>query len=177
MIGVAAEAAGRPRPTNTRRTVSSHGPQNGLAEGAVKIVRRVASQLVHSGEHNIPIKMARRLWNYASMHACDLLMFWRTKHNGGISTAMKRYAEGKGARNPRWQARVLHIWGCRMVVRDTSGLKRDPRGRDVCFVGVLPAQTEEVLRALKFTPQHTVCSLVSTAPLALLREVCAPQAA
>ena len=45
---------------------------------------------------------------------------------------------------------------------------------DVVFVGVLPKQTEEVLRGLTFEPRHTVVSLVSTAPLSLLHEVCAP---
>ena len=45
---------------------------------------------------------------------------------------------------------------------------------DVVFVGVLPKQCEEVLRALRFEARHTVVSLVSTAPLSLLHEVCAP---
>jgi pyrroline-5-carboxylate reductase len=45
---------------------------------------------------------------------------------------------------------------------------------DVVFIGVLPAQTEEVCRALKFESRHTVVSLVSTAPLSLLQECCAP---
>lgn len=45
---------------------------------------------------------------------------------------------------------------------------------DVVFVGVLPKQTEEVLRALKFEQRHTVVSLVSTATLELLHDVCAP---
>lgn len=45
---------------------------------------------------------------------------------------------------------------------------------DVVFIGVLPKQTEEVLRELKFSAKHTVCSLVSTAPMALLHECCAP---
>ena len=43
---------------------------------------------------------------------------------------------------------------------------------DIIFIGVLPKQCEEVLRALRFEPRHTVVSLVSTAPLALLRECC-----
>lgn len=42
------------------------------------------------------------------------------------------------------------------------------------FIGVLPARTEEVTRALRFEPRHTVVSLVSTAPLHSLREWCAP---
>lgn len=44
----------------------------------------------------------------------------------------------------------------------------------VVFVGVLPKQCEEVLRALKFSPHHVVVSLVSTSPLALLLPACAP---
>ena len=45
---------------------------------------------------------------------------------------------------------------------------------DVVFIGVLPKQAEDVLRALNFEPRHTVVSLISTAPLSLLQEVCAP---
>ena len=45
---------------------------------------------------------------------------------------------------------------------------------DVIFVGVLPKQCEEVLRGLNFDSRHTVVSLVSTAQLAMLKEVCAP---
>jgi pyrroline-5-carboxylate reductase len=45
---------------------------------------------------------------------------------------------------------------------------------DIVFVGVLPKHCEEVLRGLRFQARHTVVSLVSTAPLALLQEVCAP---
>jgi pyrroline-5-carboxylate reductase len=45
---------------------------------------------------------------------------------------------------------------------------------NVVFIGVLPKQCEEVLRALKFTPHHTVVSLVSTSPLSLLVDACAP---
>lgn len=45
---------------------------------------------------------------------------------------------------------------------------------DVVFIGVLPKQTEEVMRALTFTPKHTVVSLVSTAPMQLIRDCCAP---
>ena len=47
---------------------------------------------------------------------------------------------------------------------------------DVIFIGVLPKQTEEVVRALNFKASQTVCSLVSTAPMALLQECCAPVA-
>ena len=47
---------------------------------------------------------------------------------------------------------------------------------DVVFIGVLPKQTEEVIRALKFDKSQTVCSLVSTAPMSLLHECCAPVA-
>lgn len=47
-------------------------------------------------------------------------------------------------------------------------------GCDVVFIGVLPKQTEEVMKALAFTPKHTVVSLVSTAPLQLIRECSAP---
>ena len=45
---------------------------------------------------------------------------------------------------------------------------------DVVFVGVLPAITEETLRALKLSARHTVISLVSTTQLGPLREWCAP---
>lgn len=45
---------------------------------------------------------------------------------------------------------------------------------DVIFLGVLPKHAEEVCRALKFSERHTVVSLVSTAPMSLLQEVCAP---
>uniref|UniRef100_A0A6V2T9N2 Pyrroline-5-carboxylate reductase catalytic N-terminal domain-containing protein n=1 Tax=Emiliania huxleyi TaxID=2903 RepID=A0A6V2T9N2_EMIHU len=45
---------------------------------------------------------------------------------------------------------------------------------DIIFLGVLPAQLEAVCRELRFEPRHTVVSLVSTAPLALLRECCSP---
>jgi pyrroline-5-carboxylate reductase len=45
---------------------------------------------------------------------------------------------------------------------------------DIVFVGVLPKQAEEVLRTLTFSERHVVVSLVSTAQLALLQEVCAP---
>eukprot|EP00308_Calcidiscus_leptoporus_P005143 CAMPEP_0119395530 /NCGR_PEP_ID=MMETSP1334-20130426/133620_1 /TAXON_ID=127549 /ORGANISM="Calcidiscus leptoporus, Strain RCC1130" /LENGTH=263 /DNA_ID=CAMNT_0007419025 /DNA_START=127 /DNA_END=918 /DNA_ORIENTATION=- len=47
-------------------------------------------------------------------------------------------------------------------------------GADVVFIGVLPAVAEETLRALSFSPRHTIISVVSTAPLASLREWCAP---
>jgi len=45
---------------------------------------------------------------------------------------------------------------------------------DVVFIGVLPAITEETLRALIFSSRHTVVSVVSTASLASLCEWCAP---
>lgn len=45
---------------------------------------------------------------------------------------------------------------------------------DTVFIGCLPKQTEEVTKALKFEPRHTVVSLVSTAPLKSLHEWCAP---
>jgi pyrroline-5-carboxylate reductase len=44
----------------------------------------------------------------------------------------------------------------------------------VVFIGVLPKQCEEVLRALKFAPHHVVISLVSTSPMSLLVDACAP---
>lgn len=44
----------------------------------------------------------------------------------------------------------------------------------VVFIGVLPKQCEEVLRALKFASHHVIVSLVSTAPLSLLVDACAP---
>ena len=47
-------------------------------------------------------------------------------------------------------------------------------GSDVVFIGVLPKQCEEVLRALTFAPRHIVVSLVSTSPLSLLIDACAP---
>jgi len=45
---------------------------------------------------------------------------------------------------------------------------------DIIFIGVLPAHAEEVCRALKFSERHTVVSLVSTASMSLLHEVCSP---
>jgi pyrroline-5-carboxylate reductase len=45
---------------------------------------------------------------------------------------------------------------------------------DVVFIGVLPKHAEEVCRTLMFSERHTVVSLVSTAPMSLLQEVCAP---
>jgi pyrroline-5-carboxylate reductase len=45
---------------------------------------------------------------------------------------------------------------------------------DVVFIGVLPKQTEGVLRELKFEARHTVVSLVSTTPFSTLHEACAP---
>jgi pyrroline-5-carboxylate reductase len=45
---------------------------------------------------------------------------------------------------------------------------------EVVFIGVLPTITEETCRALSFKPEHTVVSLVSTAPLDGLRAWCAP---
>jgi len=47
-------------------------------------------------------------------------------------------------------------------------------GCDVVFIGVLPKQCEEVVRALRFEARHTVVSLVSTAPLAMLQDACGP---
>ena len=48
---------------------------------------------------------------------------------------------------------------------------------DIVFIGVLPKQFEEVLRALRFEPRHTVVSLVSTSQMALLKECCSPAGA
>jgi pyrroline-5-carboxylate reductase len=45
---------------------------------------------------------------------------------------------------------------------------------DIIFIGVLPSQAEEVCRGLKFSERHTVVSLVSTTPMAVLHQVCAP---
>lgn len=45
---------------------------------------------------------------------------------------------------------------------------------DIIFIGVLPKQCEDVLRALRFEARHTVVSLVSTTPMASLKELCAP---
>jgi len=45
---------------------------------------------------------------------------------------------------------------------------------DLLFLGVLPKHYEEVCTAIRFRPDHLVVSLVSTAPLAKLREICAP---
>ena len=42
---------------------------------------------------------------------------------------------------------------------------------DVVFIGVLPKDAEGVCRALEFAPRHTVVSLVSTTPMAVLEEV------
>ena len=45
---------------------------------------------------------------------------------------------------------------------------------DVIFIGVLPKQAEEVCRELKFKDNQIVVSLVSTAPMSMLHEACAP---
>ena len=64
---------------------------------------------------------------------------------------------------------------------DTPGIVRRAKTNqevvdesDVIFVGVLPQQTEEVLRALTFKPTQTIVSLVSTAPLSMLQDACMP---
>lgn len=43
---------------------------------------------------------------------------------------------------------------------------------DVIFIGVLPNMCVEVCSSLKFKQNQIVCSLISTAPLELLRSVC-----
>jgi pyrroline-5-carboxylate reductase len=60
---------------------------------------------------------------------------------------------------------IVSIATCNQDVLDRSR---------VVFVGVLPKQCEEVLRELKFTCHHIIVSLVSTAPLSLLIDACAP---
>lgn len=45
---------------------------------------------------------------------------------------------------------------------------------DVCFLGVLPKQMEEVVGSLTFDKRHTIVSLASTTPMAVLHSKCAP---
>ena len=118
-----------------------HGQQNAVAERAIATTRTLANILINSEMHNIPHKMARRLWPYAHKHAAHLLLLRPTAHNPGrASPGEMRYAEGKGSNNPRWRARVLHIWGSRMIARqDDHKFKKgrcELRGRSVHYMGV-----------------------------------------
>ena len=61
-----------------------------------------------------------------------------------------------------------------LIVRVAASNQEAVDGSDVVFIGVLPKQCEEVLRALVFQPRHIVVSLVSTSPLSLLIDACAP---
>ena len=113
-----------------------HGQQNAVAERGIALVRTISNALIHSDMHDVPEKYAVRLWPYADKHAANLLMLRPTSHNlDSASPAEKRYPEGKGGNDPEWIARVVHIWGSRVVVVDKSG-KRDPAGRDLTYVGV-----------------------------------------
>lgn len=75
-------------------------------------------------------------------------------------------------RNAEKSAKLAGEFPC--VVRVAGSNQEVVDACDVVFIGVLPKQAEEVMRALKFTPKHTVVSLVSTAPIKLIRECCVP---
>ena len=118
-----------------------HGQQNAVAERAIAAIRTTGDILINSNMHGISHKMARRLWPYAYRHAAHLQLLWPTAHNEGrASPGEKRYAPGKGSNNPRWQSRLLHIWGARMIAReDDAKFKKGKcalRGRSVHYVGV-----------------------------------------
>ena len=118
-----------------------HGQQNAVAERAIATTRTLADILINSEMHSISHKMARRLWPYAHRHAAHLQLLWPTAHNPGrASPGERRYAPGKGSNNPRWQSRLLHIWGSRMIARQddhkyTKG-KCTLRGKSVHYMGV-----------------------------------------
>jgi len=118
-----------------------HGQQNAVAERAIATTRTLADILINSEMHSISPKMARRLWPYAHRHAVHLQLLWPTAHNPGrASPGEMRYAPGKGSNNPRWQARLMHIWGSRMIAReDDHKFKKGKcvlRGKDVYYMGV-----------------------------------------
>ena len=118
-----------------------HGQQNAVAERAIATTRTLADILINSEMHSISPKMARRLWPYAHRHAVHLQLLWPTAHNPGrASPGEMRYAPGKGSNNPRWQARLMHIWGSRMIAReDDHKYKKGKcvlRGKDVYYMGV-----------------------------------------
>ena len=118
-----------------------HGQQNAVAERAIATTRTLADILINSDMHNISKKMARRLWPYAHRHAVHLQLLWPTAHNPGrASPGERRYAHGKGSNNPRWQSRLLHIWGSRMIAReDDHKYKKGKcvlRGKSVYYMGV-----------------------------------------
>lgn len=122
--------------TTTTVPNEGHGPQNAVSERRIQSVRRVSNQLIHSPSCAIPLKWAKRMWNYADIHATHIMMMWPTAHNDkGQCTADKRYAEGKGARNANWRCRLMHSWGCE-VITPLPGEKRKPRGKRLYFVGV-----------------------------------------
>ena len=118
-----------------------HGQQNAVAERAIATTRTLADILINSEMHSISPKMARRLWPYAHRHAVHLQLLWPTAHNPGrASPGEMRYAPGKGSNNPRWQARLMHIWGSRMIAReDDHKYKKGKcvlRGKNVYYMGV-----------------------------------------
>ena len=122
-----------------------HGQQNAVAERAIGLTRTIATILIYSDLHTIPKKMARRLWPYAYRHAANLQLFWPTSHNrDNLCPAMKRFAEGMGARKAKWRSSLYHIWGSRMVVLDVKN-KHEPRGRSMYFMGVPKNFTPGVL--------------------------------
>ena len=118
-----------------------HGQQNAVAERAIGQTRQLADILINSKMHSISPRQARRLWPYAHIHAAHLQLLWPTKHNrDNVSPGEKRYAAGKGSNNEKWRARLLHIWGSKMIARkdDTKFRKGkcELRGHTVYFMGV-----------------------------------------
>ena len=118
-----------------------HGQQNAVAERAIGQTRQLADILINSKMHSIPPRQARRLWPYAYRHAAHLQLLWPTRHNeGNASPGEKRYAAGKGSNNKKWRARLLHIWGSKMIARtDDSKFRKGEcklRGHAVYFLGV-----------------------------------------
>ena len=137
-VGEAEQQRRRESRVATQPTVPNygHGQQNAVAERGIALVRNISNAIIHSDMHNIPPKYAKRLWPYADKHAANLLLLRPSRSNtGSASPAEMRYAEGKGGRNPDWISRVIHIWGCRVVVVDPGG-KRQLSGRDLFYVGV-----------------------------------------
>jgi pyrroline-5-carboxylate reductase len=77
--------------------------------------------------------------------------------------------------SPRNAAKAAALSRAHPAIVSVAASNQDVLDRShVVFIGVLPKQCEEVLRALKFAAHHVVVSLVSTSPLALLLDACFP---
>ena len=84
-----------------------HGQQNAVAERAIGLVRKLSNKLIHSPVHNMPEKMASRLWPYADNHAAKLMTLMPTSHNTDMAPpAEKRYNEEKGALKKSYLSRL-----------------------------------------------------------------------